>query len=94
MLTTSAWSLAISSTDSKPRKSGAWSMKMCRAWDSIHSPQYSRRRISWISGVVVTPQMVSIASVDALWYATGQMPQMRAVMSGGSVYLRPRRKPS
>ena len=24
-----------------------------------------------------------------IWYATGQMPQIRAVMSGGSVYARP-----
>ena len=29
-----------------------------------------------------------------VWYATGQMPQILAVRSGGSVYIRPRRKAS
>ena len=30
------------------------------------------------------PQASSIARQALIWYATGQMPQMRAVMSGGS----------
>ena len=37
------------------------------------------------SGVTVTPSASSIACTALIWYATGQMPQMRAVMSGASV---------
>ena len=47
-----------------------------------------------IASVAVTPLMSSIARTELVWYATGQMPQMRAVMSGGSVYERPRRNAS
>jgi hypothetical protein len=32
-----------------------------------------------------TPQASSIAAQALIWYATGQIPQIRAVMSGGSV---------
>ena len=35
--------------------------------------------------VDLTPQASSMARQALIWYATGQMPQMRAVMSGGSV---------
>ena len=67
---------------------------MCRAWLSIHSPQYSRRRNARISGPASTPQASSIAAQALIWYATGQIPHTRAVMSGGSVYDRPRRNAS
>ena len=67
---------------------------MCNAWLSIHSPQYSSRRRSPIGCGISTPQAASSAWQALIWYATGQMPQIRAVMSGGSVYRRPRRKAS
>ncbi len=39
-VSTSAGSIFASSTAlGTPRKSGAWSMKMCSVWLSIHSPQ-------------------------------------------------------
>ena len=57
---------------------------MCSAWLSIHSPQYSRRRRSPTAAGTVTPHASSIAAHALSWYATGQMPQIRAVMSGGS----------
>ena len=37
-----------------------------------------------------TPARFSSAFTALVWYATGQMPQMRAVMSGASVNERPR----
>ncbi len=40
------------------------------------------------------PQASSTAEQALIWYATGQMPQMRAVRSGASVARRPRRKAS
>ncbi len=43
---------------------------------------------------MATPTTSSIARTALVWYATGQMPQMRAVMSGASVYARPRRNAS
>ncbi len=58
---------------------------MWRVWLSIHSPQYRRRRRSRSGPSTSTPTADSIASQALIWYATGQMPQMRAVMSGGSV---------
>ncbi len=67
---------------------------MCSAWLSIHSPQYSSRRRSRITGSTVTPHASSIAAQALIWYATGQIPHTRAVMSGGSVYERPRRNAS
>ncbi len=33
----------------------------------------------------MTPHNASMALQALIWYATGQMPQIRAVMSGGSV---------
>ena len=40
-------------------------------------------------------QEVDVQGVQALiWYATGQIPHTREVMSGGSVYERPRRNAS
>ena len=67
---------------------------MCRVWLSIHSPQYSSRRSSAMLLVTSTPHACSIATHADIWYATGQIPQMRAVMSGGSVWPRPRKNPS
>ena len=67
---------------------------MCRAWLSIHSPQYSSRRSASSRPSRVTPQAASIARHALSWYATGQIPQIRAVMSGGSVWARPRRNAS
>jgi hypothetical protein len=44
--------------------------------------------------VISTWHAASIAWEDVVWYATGQMPQIRDVMSGGSVCCRPRRNAS
>ena len=44
--------------------------------------------------VIVTPNAFSIACTALIWYATGQMPQIRAVMSGASEKARPRRNAS
>jgi hypothetical protein len=67
---------------------------MCSTWLSIHSPQYSSRRRAATDASTVTPQASSMAAHALIWYATGQIPQIRAVMSGGSVCRRPRRKAS
>ena len=40
------------------------------------------------------PQASSIARTALIWYAIGQMPQIREVMSGASVNARPRRNAS
>ena len=62
---------------------------MCSAWLSIHSPQYSSRRRSARVPSTVDSQASSTAAHADIWYATGQIPHTRAVMSGTSVYPRP-----
>ena len=52
-----------------------------------------RRKVS-ISGVVTRPSAASIARPALIWYAMGQMPQMRATMSGTSWIDRPRKNAS
>jgi hypothetical protein len=40
---------------------------MCRAWLSIHSPQYSSLRRAAIGSSTVTPQASSIAAQELIW---------------------------
>jgi hypothetical protein len=42
-------------------------MKTCRAWLSIHSPQYRSRRSSRTPSGTVTPQASSIAAIELTW---------------------------
>ena len=62
--TRSGWCLASVIASGTPRKSGAWSMTMCRTWLSIHSPQYKRRRRSRSTPSTRTPSASSTA-----WHA-------------------------
>ena len=57
-------------------------------------PAVEQPRQSATGAETSIPQAASIARHALIWYATGQIPQMRAVMSGGSVYRRPRRNAS
>ena len=52
------------------------------------------RRSACSCGVSPTPHTCSIAAAELAMYAIGQMPQIRAVMSGASVNCRPRRSAS
>ena len=56
-----------------------------QAWLEIHSPQLSSRRRPASPPGSVAPHADSIAWQALVWYATGQIPQIRAVMRGGSV---------
>jgi hypothetical protein len=76
---------------SKPRKSGKASRWMCRAWLCSHSPQYISRRIRITQGDACIPKACSRACTAVIWYATGQMPQIRATTSSTSWESRPSR---
>ncbi len=94
VLTRSGCSVAISIAFANPRKSGAASRKTWSTWLSIHSPQYRRRRRSWVPSGTSTPNSRSSPWIADIWYATGQIPQIRGTMSGTSLKLRPRRNAS
>ena len=67
---------------------------MCRTWLSIHSPQYRSRRRSWIPSATSTPNSRSSPWIADIWYATGQIPQIRGTMSETSSECLPCRKAS
>ena len=63
-------------------------------WLSIHSAQYRRRRSSCVPSGTWTSNSRSRPWIALIWYATGQIPQIRGTMSGTSENGRPRRNDS
>ena len=82
--------LRIAGSASKPkRKSGPASSKKCIPWLWIIWPLCIKFLSRDAGRGGVTPKIWSAALAEAKWWLTGQIPQMRGVISGISKTMRP-----